>query len=185
MQNQLVAASVFLVKTLSSLILLLFLLRILLQWVRADFFNPLSQFVFRTTNPIVGPVQRFIPRSRLVDLPTLTILIVLCALATQVLMLIAGVSYPLGAFIVYVVLRLINLLIWLYIVSILVEVVASLIGQGSYNPLVRVLRDINQPILGWFRSFIPLIGSFDLAPLVALIVLQTAAILLPLPYLLK
>lgn len=185
MQNQLVAASVFLVKTLSSLILLLFLLRILLQWARADFFNPLSQFVFRATNPIVGPIQRFIPRSRHVDLPTLVVLIALCALATQLLMLIAGVSYPLGAFVVFVLLRLVNLLIWFYIISILVEVIASLIGQGGYNPLVRVLRDINHPILGWFRSVIPLVGSFDLSPLVALILLQTAAILLPLPALLK
>lgn len=185
MQSQLVAASIFLVKTLSSLVLLLFLLRILLQWVHVDFFNPLSQFVFRATNPLVAPLQRIVPRSRLVDVPTLLILLVLCALATQLLLVIAGVSYPPAVFILYVVLRLLNLLIWLYIVSILVEVIVSLIGQGGYNPLVRVLRDINRPILGIFRSFIPLFGSFDLAPLVALILLQTAAILLPLPSLLK
>lgn len=185
MQNQLVAASIFLVKTLSSLVLLLFLLRILLQWVRVDFFNPLSQFVFRATNPLVAPLQRIVPRSRVIDVPTLLILLVLCALATQLLIVIAGVSYPPTVFLIYVVLRLVNLLIWLYIVSILVEVIVSLIGQGGYNPLVRVLRDINRPIVGVFRSFIPLIGSFDLAPLVALILLQTAAILLPLPPLLK
>lgn len=185
MQNQLLAASVFLVKTLSSLILLLFLLRLLLQWARADFFNPLSQFVFRATNPLVAPLLRITPRSRFVDVPTLIILFVLCALATRLLMVIAGAAYPPGIFLLYVFLRLINLMIWLYIVSILVEVVASLIGQGGYNPIVRVLRDINRPVLGLFRSFIPIIGSFDLAPLVALILLQTAAILIPLPGLLK
>ena len=185
MQNQLVAASIFLVKTLSSLILLLFLLRLLLQWVRADFFNPLSQFVFRATNPLVAPLHRFVPHSRIVDVPTVIVLLVLSALAQQLLLVIAGVSYGPVAFALYVVLRLVNLVIWLYIVSIIVEVVVSLIGQGGYNPIVRVLRDINRPVLGLFRSFIPLIGSFDLSPLVALILLQTAAILLPLPALLK
>jgi YggT family protein len=185
MQNQLIDASVFLVKTLSSLILLLFLLRLLLQWARADFFNPLSQFVFRATNPLVAPLQRIVPRSRFADLPTLIILLVLCALATQLLVVIAGVSYGAATLGLYVVLRLLNLLIWLYIVSILVEVVVSLIGQGGYNPIVRVLHDINRPVLGVFRSFIPTFGNFDLAPLVALILLQTAAILLPLPALLK
>ena len=60
-----------------------------------------------------------------------------------------------------------------------------LLGQGGYNPIVRVFRDINRPVLGFFRSFIPILGSFDFSPLVALILLQTAAILLPLPALLK
>jgi YggT family protein len=185
MQYQLVAASLFLVKTLSSLILLLFLLRLVLQWVQADFFNPLSQFVFRATNPLVAPLQRIVPRSRFADVPTVIILLVLCALATQLLLVIAGASYPPVRFALYVVLRLVNLLIWLYIVSILIEVIASLLGQGGYNPIVRVFRDINRPVLGFFRSFIPILGSFDFSPLVALILLQTAAILLPLPALLK
>lgn len=185
MQYQLVAASLFLVKTLSSLILLLFLLRLVLQWVRADFFNPLSQFVFRATNPLVVPMQRIVPRSRFADVPALIILLVLCALATQLLASIAGVSFPPVRFGLYVLLRLVNLAIWLYIVSILIEVVMSLLGQGGYNPIVRVFRDINRPVLGFFRSFIPIIGSFDFSPLVALILLQTAAILLPLPALLK
>jgi YggT family protein len=185
MQYQLVAASLFLVKTLSSLILLLFLLRIVLQWVRADFFNPLSQFVFRATNPLVAPLQRIVPRSRFTDVPALIVLLVLCAVATQIIAVIAGVSFPPIRFAIYVVLRLVNLLIWLYIVSILIDVIVSLIGQGGYNPVVRVLRDINRPVLGFFRSFIPLVGSFDFSPLVALILLQTVAILLPLPALLK
>lgn len=185
MQNQLQIAAVFLIRTLSSLVLLLFLLRIVLQWVRADFFNPLSQLVFRVTNPLVSPLQRFVPRTRYVDLPSLIVLLVLCALTTQLLAVVGRVRFGPVELLLYSVLRSVNLLIWLYIVSILVEAVVSLIGQGGYNPVVRVLRDINRPVLGLFRGFVPPLGGFDFSPLIVLILLQTAAILLPLPGWLK
>ena len=69
MTNQLLYAGIFLIKTISDLVLLLFILRIALQIARSDFFNPMSQFVFRVTNPLVAPLHRVVPRSRLLDLP--------------------------------------------------------------------------------------------------------------------
>lgn len=171
----------FLIKTLSNLYLLLFMLRIVLQRVRADFYNPLSQFVFRATNPLVMPVRRFLPTSARLDVPTLVVLIILETITTGILFGIAGAAAPGGVFAYYVFLRLISLLLWMYIVGIFIYVILSWVGQGAYNPIARVLADIVNPPLNVVRRFLPPIGGLDLSPLLVLILLQTAVILLPLP----
>jgi len=181
---QYVTAAVFLVKTLSNLYLLLFLLRIVLQWTKADFYNPLSQFVIRATNPLVTPLRRFVPSSRYIDVPTLVVLIILEAIATWLLLAIAGASLPPATFAYFVCLRLISLLLWLYIVAIFIYVILSWISPGGYNPIARVLSNIVNPVLGIVRRFIPPIGGLDISALIVLILLQAAALLIPLPALL-
>ena len=49
------------INTLFDLYILLVLLRFLLQWLRADFYNPVSQFVVRVTTPPLRFLRRFIP----------------------------------------------------------------------------------------------------------------------------
>jgi hypothetical protein len=51
----------FLLNTLLGLVILAFVLRLLLQMVRADFYNPISQAILRLTNPLVIPARRIIP----------------------------------------------------------------------------------------------------------------------------
>ena len=54
-------ATVFLVDTLFGLYLMVVILRLWLQLVRADFYNPMSQFIVKSTHPIVGPMRRIVP----------------------------------------------------------------------------------------------------------------------------
>ena len=61
-------AGAFLIETLLRLCMLVIMLRILLQLVRADFYNPLSQFVIKITNPVLAPLRRIIPSSTTFDL---------------------------------------------------------------------------------------------------------------------
>ena len=51
----------FLVKTLIDLYVMVLLLRIWMQWSRCDFYNPLSQFVVKITQPIIKPLRRVLP----------------------------------------------------------------------------------------------------------------------------
>ncbi|MDP4788771.1 MAG: YggT family protein, partial [Haliea sp.] len=60
----------YLLQTALNLALLAMLLRFLLQVVRADFYNPLSQFLARITNPLVLPLRRVIPSVGGLDLST-------------------------------------------------------------------------------------------------------------------
>jgi len=182
---QVAPALLFLIKTLSNLFLLLFMLRIVLQRVRADFYNPLSQFVLRATNPLVMPVRRLIPSSAALDFPTLVVLVVLEAITTWILMSIVGMSTTPTVFASLVFLRLISLLLWMYIVGIFIYVILSWVGQGGYNPFARALANVIDPPLNVVRRFIPPIGGLDLSPLLVLVLLQAAVIMLPLPPFLK
>ena len=172
----------FLVKTLGDLYLLAFLLRFFLQWARADFYNPFTQAIVQITNPLVRPAARFIPSSRNVDLPTVTVLVLLECILTWSLIYIGGIpSGSMAPFPLLVLFRLISLALWFYSVSILVSVILSWVGPRTRHPIAVVLADLNEPILRPARRLIPTIAGLDLSPLLVLILIQAAFRLLPLP----
>lgn len=51
----------YLLQSLLGVLLFAVLLRLLLQLVRADFYNPVSQLVVKVTNPLLRPLRRLIP----------------------------------------------------------------------------------------------------------------------------
>ncbi|HEY8519586.1 MAG TPA: YggT family protein [Gammaproteobacteria bacterium] len=175
---------IFIVRTLSDLYLLTFLLRFIFQWVRADYYNPFAQFVVKVTNPLVVPARRLLPSVGGVDMPTLVVLVLLEALVTALLIALAGWSVPAPTFLWFTLLRLIHLTLWFYTVAILVYVVLSWVGQASYSPLARLLDQIVEPVLRPARRLLPPIGGLDLSPLLVMILLQAVVIALRLPPLL-
>jgi YggT family protein len=177
MQNSLL----FVVKTLTDLYMLTFLLRFILQWVRADFYNPLAEFILRVTNPLVLPARRFVPAAGGVDVPTLVVLLALQCAATWLVLSIANAAVPAGSFVLYVFLRLVSLTLWFYTISILVYVILSWLGQTYGNPIAGILRDVNEPLLRPVRRLLPPIGGLDLSPLFVIIAIQAVALMLPLP----
>jgi len=181
MQNSLI----FLVKTISDLYLLTFLLRIVLQWVRVDFYNPISQFVLRATEPLVSPLRRVLPRSRRMDIAALIILLLLECIATWLLLSLAGLDLAVISFLQIVAFRAVALVLWLYTICILVYVILSWVAQAQYSPVAALLRDIVHPVLQPVRRVIPLLGGLDLSPLLVLIMIQAVSIALPLPNFLR
>lgn len=174
-------ALIFLIKTLADLYLLTFLLRFILQWVRASYYNPLSQFVLRVTAPLVIPARRVLPSVAGVDLPTLVVLVLLETLVTWVLFKLVGATPALGDLAFYTLLRLVALALWFYVIALFVYAVLSWLGDRSRNPIAAVLADVVEPILTPVRRIVPPIGGLDLSALLVLLVCQAAIIALPLP----
>ena len=75
-----------------NLVLLLVLLRFLLQLVRADFYNPVSQAVARLTNPLLVPLRRLIPGFGGFDVASLVLLLLAEMLGTVILGLVNGIG---------------------------------------------------------------------------------------------
>jgi uncharacterized protein YggT (Ycf19 family) len=119
------AALLFLIRTLFDLYLLTYLLRFILQWIRADFYNPFAQFVLRVTNPLVIPARRIIPAAGGIDLATLTVMLLLQLVATYALLLIAGIRPELFDLVSIAALRLVSLVLWLYFAATLLYVILS------------------------------------------------------------
>lgn len=175
-------ALIFLIKTLLDLYILTFLLRLILQLVRADFYNPLSQFIVRVTNPLVRPVRRVVPPLGGVDTATLLLILLLEIAATTLLLLMAtGGALPgVGTLIYLAILRGLVLLLRLYFVGILISVILSWVGRDTRHPLVSVLNSIVEPVLRPVRRILPTIGGLDLSPLVVLLLIQALLIAIPL-----
>lgn len=174
-------AGTFLIETLGGLILLVFMLRLLMQLVRADFHNPVSQFVVKVTNPVLAPLRRFIPGIAGIDMASV---LVLFALQYFILFLVVTVNgavfFPLGM-VVIAIGKLIGLVITVFTFSILIQVILSWVNPGSYNPVTGLLYSLNEPILSRARRIIPPIHGFDLSPILAMIFLQLLNILLVAP----
>lgn len=175
------SALLFVIKTISNLVIIVFVLRLLLQWARTDFYNPISQFVLRATNPLIAPLQKMMPRSRLIDIPGAILLVVITAAVD--FLLLGLVSYPYTAlqFVYFTFARIVHLGVLVYVVCIVVVAVLSWFGQPAHHPVARTLRELVEPVLGRFRRVIPTFEGIDFSPLVAIICLYVIRILLPLP----
>jgi len=155
-----------------------------MQWVRADFYNPMAQFIVKATNPLVVPARRIIPATSSIDIPTLVVLILIQAATTWLLLNVASIPTDLAGFSVLVILRLATLTLSLYTWTIMVYVILSWVSPG-YHPLAGILGELNEPVLQPFRRIIPPISGIDLSPLVAVILIQAISQGIPIPGLLR
>jgi YggT family protein len=174
-------AGIFLIKTLFGLYILVVMLRLLFQIVRADFYNPISQFLVKVTNPPLLPLRRIIPGFKKIDIASIVLLLVLQMLELILIGVIRGVSFQPVGLLVLSIAELLTLLLNIFFFSILIQVVLSWINPGGYNPAVSLLYSLNEPLLRPARNLIPPIGGLDLSPIVVMIVLQLATILIVMP----
>ncbi len=174
-------AGIFLIQTLFGLYTGAVMLRFLLAIVRADFYNPVSQFLVKVTNPPLLPLRRIIPGVMGVDMASIVLLIALQATKLSLIAAVQGFGIqPLGL-LVLTLAGLLTLLLNIYFFAILIQVILSWVSPGNYNPAVALIHRLNEPLLGRARRILPPISGFDLSPILVLVGLQLLEILLIAP----
>lgn len=174
-------AAAFLISTVLGFLVLAALLRLLFARVRADFYNPVSQFVVKVTNWAVLPLRRLIPAFGRVDSGVVVFLALVQMIELALIALVSGFGVnPLGLPI-WALGELAGLTVTVFTVSIIIEVIASWLSPGSYNPVLDLVLRLNAPLLNPARRLLPDTGGFDLSPLVAVIALQLVKMLLVAP----
>ena len=171
----------FLVTTLFDLAMWLLLLRILLQWVRADFYNPMSQLVWQTTRYPTDFLRRLIPRWRNLDTAGLLVLLVMAMLYVYCVASLLGFAIGGASVLWFALLKLLVLTVNLYTFTLFVQAILSWLGPGVNNPASNVLWSLNEPMLRPVRRLVPPMSGLDLAPLIVMLLLQVIARLIPLP----
>lgn len=175
-------ATVFLVDTIFGLYILVVLIRFLLQWFRADFYNPVSQFVITVTNPPVRFLRSFMPGFRSIDIASLVLLLILSMVKTWLLFSMIGRSMTFQGLLVYSVGELLQLTVYVFIFAILIRVVLSWIApHQGYNPALRLLYDLTEPIMEPARRLIPPIAALDISPILVFIFLYLTLMLIVQP----
>ena len=176
MPSNISSAIVFIVDALTSLYLLVLLLRFWMPWLGADFRNPLAQGILRFTSPLVIPVRRFVPSFGRLDTATVLVAFVIQYLTVLLLLLILGGSAGAATIALAAVVKLAALSINLFVFAIFIRIILSWIGQGGYNPATAIITTLTEPVLRPFRRIIPPMGGFDISPIFAVILLMAATI---------
>ncbi len=174
-------AATFLIGTLFGIYILILMMRFLLQWVRADFYNPVSQFIYRATEPALRPLQRVVPRAGGIDISPLLLMLLLKAAELWITFMILGHGPRLPGLLVLALAHLLSLLLHVFLVAILVQVVLSWVNPGAYNPVTQIIFRLTEPLLGRARRLLPPISGLDLSPILVLIGLQLTNMLLIVP----
>lgn len=165
----------YLVDTLIFLFTLVLMLRLLLQWVRADFYNPVSQFTVKVTNPVVIPLRRIIPGFGGIDIATLLLIFVFTAIRILAVYLINGfepneiIGIPL---LFRVLFDVIDLLLNVFLFAIFIQAILSWVNPDPYNPVASLLHSLTTPVLSPIRRIIPSIGGIDISPIFAIIAIM-------------
>lgn len=169
-------AVLFLIDTAFSLYLMVMILRLWLQLVRADFYNPFSQFVVKATNPLVLPLRRVIPSIGRLDTASLVLAYSIMLVKLLVLQLIQSGQVllvpSLVLSVVFLVKEILTLLFWILVIRALL----SWFSQGR-SPVEHVMHQLTEPLLRPVRNILPPLGGLDLSVLVVLVGLQFLNIL--------
>ena len=166
-----------LVNVFFNLLLFVVLLRFLLQLVRADFYNPVSQAVARVTNPLLVPLRRIIPGYGGFDVASLVLLLLMEMLATILLGFINGFGMvPILYVLLWAPLGIVSLFLSFYFFAILASIVLSWVAPGNSSPVIHLLHQLTEPVMAPFRKIIPPLGGLDLSPIFVFLAIQVARI---------
>jgi len=177
--NPLTNAGAFLITTFFSLYILAIMLRLILQLVRADFRNSLSQFIVKVTNPPLKPLRRFIPGFAGIDMASVIMMLGLQMLEIFLLYILFYPSTPdLLGLIIFSFVKLISLGFYIFLFSIFILALLSWFSPDPYNPVIQILRQITEPVLRPVRRLLPPASGMDFSAMLAILVLWLCKLLL-------
>ena len=155
----------------------LLVLRVLLQIVRANFYNPICQFLYKLTNPVLMPLRKVIPPWRNLDIAGVLLAWLLTAIKLALLYALAGQSLGILGLGVMALADLIDFVLMLYLGVILVYVLISFISVERSNPIVPLVYQLIEPLLRPLRRRLPTLGGIDFSPMLAWLVILLARVL--------
>lgn len=171
--------SLYLIQTATGIYLLIMLLRFILQLVLADFYNPISQFLVRATNPLVLPLRRVLPARGRFDPASLVLAILIQWLGIIALLWMSGAALPaISLMLAWSVVGVLGLLVKIYFFALLGMIILSWIAPGASNPAVYLMYQITEPVMAPFRSVLPAMGGLDFSPFLVFILINIVQIAL-------
>lgn len=167
----------FFIEFAGNIYISLVLLRFLLQVVRADFYNPISQFIVKVTHPLLKPLRKVIPSigrqdtSSLVLAYLLEFLLIIINLAIIYLFFkLKPITSLLTLFLIALI-KLIELVFYLFYLLLIGAAILSWLAPDSNSAPARLIKHSTSSLLAPLRRFIPPIGIIDITPVIALILL--------------
>jgi YggT family protein len=165
-------AVIFIIKTLGSLYLLIVLMRFILQLVRANFYNPLCQFIVKATQPLLKPLRRVIPSMFGLDMSSLVLALIIQMVLIAVILTLKGFMVEWVLLVPWALIAIFSLFLNIIFYAMIISVILSWVAPGSHNPGAELVAQITEPVLAPFRRLIPNLGGLDISPIFAFIAIQ-------------
>lgn len=176
-----VNAGVFLIQTIFQFAIGLFLVRAMLIAVNASFLEPLCQFVYKLTNPVLTPLRRFVPRRGRIEVASLLIAFVLALVEFGLLGAVVGMRISIASWPLFALVEALTIAFWIMFAAILIRCVLSFFVNEHYNSNARLVVQFTEPLVRPFRRMLPVLGGFDFSCLFASLALILARILVIAP----
>ena len=160
----------------------LFLLRLAAEACRADFHNPLSQFVYRTTNPVLAPLRRALPNWRRINLAALLVAWLAMLLKRLLLFALGGFLPHIAGLALLSLAELLDYALLFYMVLVFAWSLLSMFAPDPHHPLQRLSGALVDPLLRPLRGKLT-VGMIDFSPTVVIVGLLLARILVAQPLL--
>lgn len=164
-------AARFLIETVFGIYILLLMLRYLFQLVRADFYNPISQFLAKATNPPLRPLRKILPGIYGIDTASVVLMFMLKFVELFLLVSITGGAGSLLGLAVLAIAQLLGLLITIYLFAIIIQVIISWINPGTRNPVTSLLHTLTEPLMRPARRLVGTGKGLDFSPMIVMVVL--------------
>lgn len=165
----------------STFYLTVVLLRFLLQLARADFYNPISQFAVKATNPLLRPLRRFIPGWGGIDGAALVLAVIIQAITFFLILIALNGGIPAInplTLLSWSILNVLDLIVKIYFWSVIAVVVVSWIAPQSNHPAIQLVAQITEPVMRPVRSVMPSLGGLDLSPIIVFLILNVISVVI-------
>lgn len=172
----------FLITSIFDMFIMLVLLRFIFQYIKADFYNPISQVIVKLTNPLLLPLRRYIPSIKGTDTAGIVLLLGLCFIKLIISCLIKFHVFPsLGGLIVWAIGDLITLTLNVFFWAIVIQAIMSWVSPVPGHPIHAILYQLTAPLLQPARKLIKPISGIDISPIVVLLFLQVLIMVIASP----
>jgi YggT family protein len=169
----------FVVASLLGLYQVVLLLRLLMQWVRADFRNPVARAIVQLTDPLILPLRKMLPPIQRIDTASVVAILAVTAVKVVVGQLLLVSSLPSAELLLReMLLETVHLVLTTYLFAIVLNAILSFVAPENYSPAQSLLNSICEPVLRPIRRVIPSVAGLDLSPLWACIAIQALLILI-------
>ena len=173
--------TLYILQTLGGIYVFIALMRVLLQATRADYYNPISQFVIKATQTPVSLLGKVIPVWKRFDLAAIAWLIITQVIITEISALALGFLVPISTAIAWALIASLQLFLtvifWAMVILIVLSFAALLGGMMIQHPALDLLKQFMHPIMSPVQKILPPMGGIDLSPLIIFMLINVLQIL--------
>lgn len=147
-------------------------------WLKAPMRNPIGEFILAITDFMVLPLRKRLPPLFGLDSATLLLALLAELLYLGALYMVQGDpshGFPLLGLLVLAAVKLLKISIYLLMAAVFAQAILSWVNP--YSAVAPLLSSVTDRFLRPIRNVVPLVGSFDLSPLLLFIVCQLIVII--------